>query len=74
MSYLLFLKLSWATLLPGAFTITEYSTKESCETALNIAKGQWATVNEKSYCISVKDYNEQVKIKEEISKLKEKLK
>ncbi len=73
MNYILFLKLSWAAPFPSTFMITEYSNKDTCEAALTIAKNQYATVNYGSYCISAHDFKEQTEIKNQIKKLKDKI-
>jgi hypothetical protein len=53
MKFILLIVMSNAYFLPGSFTETPFETKESCEAALNIAKHQWQTVNEKSLCIDI---------------------
>lgn len=68
-SYLLLIVTSATLYLPKSFTITEFSSKESCEIALEVANEFYKTVERDSKCISVAKESEKGALK----RLQEKL-
>lgn len=67
-TYILLIALTVYKPLPESFLISEFSSKESCEVALQEAKRFYKTVDNESKCISVKDYLRKEKLKKELQK------
>lgn len=53
----------------GGFQVSEFSSLESCNVALEISRGFFRTVNIDSKCISVKEYLKKQKLEQELKKL-----
>lgn len=73
MTHLLVVLASVAYFLPGSQTVQEFSSKESCEAALALAKTRYATVDKESYCISIEDLKERQRLVQVIEESKKKL-
>lgn len=54
--------------------VNEFSSKDSCEVALSLAKEQWATKDEKSRCVSVDEYKKMLSTKAQLDELKKQIK
>lgn len=68
MSYILLLVFSAYGIYsgPDTFTMSEFSSKASCEVALKEAKKFYRTVNDKSKCISVEKELKKEELKKEL--------
>jgi hypothetical protein len=73
--YILLLVFSVSSLIPGPsrFSVQEFSSKESCRAALEIAKDFYQTVDKESKCVSVKEVNDQTDLKAQVQTLKKKI-
>ena len=73
--YILLLVFSVSALIPGPsrFSVQEFSSKESCEAALDIAKDFYQTVDKESKCVSVKETHDKSDLKSQMETLKKKI-
>lgn len=73
MTYLLILVTSLWHYQPNSVQVLEFSSKTACESALNEHMQYWRTVEDKTYCISTKEYSDKLKRKAKLEAIRREL-